>query len=339
MTVSFDPSFTLGGVPPVWLLLSLTLYLSLHLTMKSILQCFSAVHSRLEAESTTAQLKSKCQMCRSQTEICLGSEQTPLDLCNQLEDNWWPQAINLQLQVSCKKCALAYHSVLTQRKGLDSLWVTNTISWSAEGSWEISPKLPDEITKCLEDSKQWLQVCYHSQCLCKWWYTKNGKSSLTGCGEERNPSFETSIPDDLLQWDSNNPGKSRCRELWGTTKEIEIKPEKGTLVLEYQWLPEEMYWNNCPGTTTLGDLLIQTSPSSYLPSTSHSAFTFLFRVRACWGLGFLLLWFCLHLKDWCVWLVVAFFNQDSYCIVNSQWTYYLDVAVSGTFQAGVLYWA
>lgn len=36
------------------------------------------------------------------------------------------------------------------------------------------------------------------------------------------------------------------------------------------------YWNNCHGMT-LGELLIQTSPSSFLPSTLHSSFTPLFR--------------------------------------------------------------
>lgn len=199
----------------------------------------------------------------------------------------------------CKKCARAHHSVLTQRKGLDSESLTPSPE-VLRVSLEISPKLPDEITKCLEDSKQWLQVCYHSQCLCKLRYTKNGKSSIAGCGEERNPSLESSTPDDLLQQDSNNTGKSRCGELWGTTKEREIKPEKGTLILEYQWLPEELSWNNCRGTTSLGELLIQTNPSSFLPSTSHSSFMFLFRMRACWGLGFLLLWLCQHLKNWCV---------------------------------------
>lgn len=37
----------------------------------------------------------------------------------------------------------------------------------------------------------------------------------------------------------------------------------------------------------------------------------------------------------CFVVVVVIFNQDSYCIVNSQWHYHLDVAVF-TFQAGVL---
>lgn len=80
-------------------------------------------------------------------------------------------------------------------------------------SLENSPKLPDEITRCLEDVKRWLQVCYHCQFLCKLWYTKNGKSSLAGCGEERNPSVESSTPDDLLQQGSNNTGKSGYGEL------------------------------------------------------------------------------------------------------------------------------
>lgn len=53
--------------------------------------------------------------------------------------------------------------------------------------------------------------------------------------------------------------------------------------------------------------------------------------RACWGLGFLLLWLCLHLKNWCVSLAVCFVSflcLDNYCLLNSQWNYYL--AVRGT---------
>lgn len=62
----------------------------------------------------------------------------------------------------CKKCARAHHSVLTQRKGLDSESLKPPPK-AVRVSLEISPKLPAEITKCLEDSKPWLQACYHSQ--------------------------------------------------------------------------------------------------------------------------------------------------------------------------------
>lgn len=84
----------------------------------------------------------------------------------------------------CKKCAWTQYSVLTQRKRLDSKSLKPPPK-ALRFSLEISLKLPAEIKKCLEDSKQWLQVCYHSQCLCKLWYARNGKICLAGCGEER----------------------------------------------------------------------------------------------------------------------------------------------------------
>ena len=78
-------------------------------------------------------------------------------------------------------------------------------------------------------------------------------------------------------------------ELYGTTKEIEIKQEKKPpLILEFQGPCKELYPNHCSDKTP-NEHLFQTSPSPFLPSTSHSSFTFHFRLRAWRSLSFLLL--------------------------------------------------
>lgn len=76
---------------------------------------------------------------------------------------------------------------------------------------------------------------------------------------------------------------------------------------------KELSPSHYPGRTTLRELLTQTSPSSFIPSTFHTSFTFLFRLRACWSLGHLLLWLLwlyLHCKN----CYLFIFHQDSYWI-------------------------
>lgn len=113
-------------------------------------------------------------------------------------------------------------------------------------SLEISPKLPDEMTKCSENSKQWLQVCYHCRYLCKLWYTKHGKSSLAGCGEEGNSSVESGNPDDLLLWDSNNVVKAGVGSFDALPKRWKSSQKKDPLF----WSTKD-YSKNCPETTAL----------------------------------------------------------------------------------------
>lgn len=166
MTVSFDLSFTLEGTSSLAAVFPDSI---------SIPSPNNEIHPPV--------LFSSAQQVRSRSNNC------------PIKDNWWPQAIILQLQVSHARNVLG-HIIQYWLRG-KGLILSESLTPSPEVvrvSLEISSKLPDEITKRLEDSKQWLQVCYHSQCLYKLWYTKNGKSSLAGCGEERNPSVESRTP-------------------------------------------------------------------------------------------------------------------------------------------------
>lgn len=120
-------------------------------------------------------------------------------------------------------------------------------------------------------------------------------------------------PVDLLQWFSNNIGKSRCRELWGTTKETESKPEKGTLIQELQWPPK-----NCPQATTLagqhrGNSSLEQALhlSSPLLSTLHLPFSLDWEFAEAWVI------FCYDFYDFTFNARTVFlfiFHQDSYCI-------------------------
>lgn len=61
--------------------------------------------------------------------------------------------------------------------------------------------------------------------------------------------------------------------MWGALRHYQRKRNQARERNFFFWITE----TTALGVTTLGELLIQTSPSSFLPSTSHSSFTPLFR--------------------------------------------------------------
>lgn len=164
-------------------------------------------------------------------------------------------------------------------------------------SLEISPKLPAEITKCLEDTKQWLQVWDHSLCLCvvckEWW------NLFSWWWKQKDPSV-----DDLLQWDKIEADVGSFKAL--------PKKKKSSQKKDFFFLK---YWNNYPGIT-LGELPIQTSPSSFLPSIFTLPLP-LSLERACWDWVFFCYDFaCISRTDVFSWFSVFFFTSRQPLIIK-----------------------
>lgn len=166
-------------------------------------------------------------------------------------------------------------------------------------------------------------MCYHSQCLCKLRYARNGKNCLAGWGEEGIYQLR------VAPWWFITVRHLKYKQVWGALRQYQRNRNQarkrnfysGVLLLTWRTVLKQLLWGN-PGRVSHPN-----KPVIFPPFYFPLFFTLLFRMRACWGLVFPLLWLCLHLKKWCVLVgfLFSFLHQDSYCLLNSQWNYYLAV--------------